>query len=79
MTILFRGIPIELKFDRILKIESLDDLTYLQNNLLIDLSIKHNNTHKVKLPNPWKPSLLTVVNNLYQADFETFNYEMRTV
>ena len=77
--IFFRGMPIKLKFDRILKVELADDLAYLQDELSIDLSKRHNSTHKIQLPNPWDPSLLAVVNNLYRADFEAFNYEMRTV
>lgn len=79
MTIFFRGIPIKLKFDRILKVELADDLAYLQDELSIDLCKIHNSTHKIQLPNPWNPSLLAVVNNLYRADFEAFNYEMHTV
>ncbi|TGO03178.1 hypothetical protein PN36_11450 [Candidatus Thiomargarita nelsonii] len=76
----FHGIPIgSIKFERILKVESSDDMAYLQDELSIGLSKKYNNTDKILLPNPWSPALRAVVNNLYQADFEAFNYEMRTV
>ncbi len=77
--IYFRHIPIgSMKFDRILKVESSEDMAYLQNELSIDLSIKPNNTDKIQLSKPWSPALLDIVNNLYQADFEAFNYEMLT-
>lgn len=76
----FRGIPIgSIKFDRILKVECSHDMAYLQDELSIDLSKEYNSTHKIQLPNPWEPRLLAIVNHLYQADFEAFNYEMRTV
>jgi len=67
---------IPIPFRKILKLESADDLAFLQNELSIDLSKKHNNTDKIKLPNPWTPELRAVVNNLYRADFQTFDYDL---
>lgn len=75
----FRRVPIGyMKFDKILKILSLEDIAYLQNDLSIDLSRKYNDTNKIQLSKPWSPALRHIVNNLYQADFEAFNYEMLT-
>jgi hypothetical protein len=78
MTIRFRGAPLQLSFDRVLKIESAPDRAYLQDKLAIDVSQKINNTHQVKWSSPWQPDLYAVVNDLYKADFATFQYEMRT-
>jgi len=78
MTIRFRGAPIQLKFNRILQIESAADLAYLQDELAIDVSKKINNTNQVAWSPPWHPDLRAVVNDLYKADFATFQYEMRT-
>ena len=72
MTIRFRGAPIQLNFDRVLKIESAADMAYLQDELAVDVSQPINNTRQVKWSSPWQPKLYAVVNELYKADFETF-------
>ena len=75
-TMRFRGAAVQLHFDRVLKIESVADRAYLQNVLAIDLSAKVNNTKQVAWSSPWQPTLYALVNELYQADFTTFQYEM---
>jgi len=78
MTIHFHGAPIQLHFDRVLKIEAAADMAYLQNGLAIDLSKKVNDTQQVEWSSPWQPELYAIVNDLYKADFDMFQYEMRT-
>lgn len=78
MTIRFRGAPIQLSFDRVFKVESAVDMACLQGELAIDVSQQINNTRQVQWSSPWRPDLYAVINELYKADFETFQYEMRT-
>ena len=77
-TIRFRGAPLLLNFARVFKLESATDMADLQAKLAIDVSQPINHTHQVKWSSPWQPDLYAVVNELYKADFETFQYEMRT-
>lgn len=75
----WRGKPIcKLHFDRVLKMESEEDLAYLQTKLSGDLSHKHNSTEKIELENPWSSPLFATANEIYKRDFETFHYEVRT-
>jgi hypothetical protein len=75
----YRRRPIaSLKIDRTLHMESPDDLRYLQDELGIDLSRKHNSTQTIPLANPWSPELRAIVNKLYRADFQEFGYERWT-
>lgn len=77
--IYFRGKPaFPLKIDRILKVESTDTLHIMYDQLGLDLSRKYNSTSDVPFTDSWIPRLRTVVNELYQADFEEFGYEMHT-
>lgn len=73
----FQDRPIlPLTFTRILKLEAQDDLHYLEKRLHLNLSQKINSTEKIVLSNPWTLPLRTIVNDLYQADFDRFDYEL---
>jgi hypothetical protein len=73
----YRAWPVApLIITRTLKIESPDDLRYLQDELAIDLSHKHNSTDAIQLEGAWSPNVRAIVNKLYRADFKKFGYKL---
>ena len=69
---------INLKPDLLVKIDNPDNSSFLEN-LKLDLSIKKNSTNNGKKSyyDYFNFSLYTVVNQIYQADFELFNYSQK--
>ena len=57
---------------RIFRMESYEDMNYLQEKLCLDLSKKYNHTDIFKLANTWNPDLVRIVNRLYKKDFKRF-------
>ena len=62
----------KLKIDKFLQIENESAQQYMQNELDIDLRIKANVTQKSKLE--WNSGSIRIVNDIYQKDFETYDY-----
>ena len=57
-----------------LKLESLEDLQFMKNELGIDTGIHANKSDREKFDLKWTREMFDVVNNLYGEDFDFFGY-----
>ena len=64
-----------LRVDTFLQIENPAAKQFMQENLGVDLKIKANVTQKKDLE--WEPKSITIVNHIYQKDFEKYGYHKK--
>ena len=61
-----------------LKIEDKDELSKLESDFGLDFSEKHNNTDNITSKDlSWNREMYDIVNDVYNEDFETFNYSKK--
>ncbi len=70
------GVPIPMKFDRVFKMESPDDLAYLATTFDLDFSISANSTQSVKGSLVWTAAHIEMVKHIYREDFARFGYSL---
>lgn len=64
-------------YDKVLKLEVPEDLTFLQEKLGIDTGKKTGNSDRhITSPIEWDDKDITIVTKLYKDDFKLFDYEI---
>ncbi len=70
-------LKIPIRFQKVFKLESKEDLREMSEIFDIDLNKKLNNTKNIKTTIKWSPKSIEIIERIYNNDFKNYNYKKR--